>query len=85
MLYSSGLFADLLQFPAFSKIEITKLEADVDQSILKYKTVVKQVSANKDINSYKWEQLIQPIEDAACELDKITNIIAHLPSVQDSP
>ncbi len=85
MLYSSGLFADLLQFPAFSKIEITKLEADVDQSILKYKTVVKQVSANKDINSYKWEQLIQPIEDAACELDKITNIIAHLHSVQDSP
>ncbi len=84
MLYSSGLFAENIIFPAFSQISINKLESDVDKSILNYKSVVNQISNNTDIQ-INWEQLVQPIEDASAELEKIINIISHLNSVKDSP
>lgn len=85
MLYSNGLFAQNLDlaFPAFSKISIAKLEADVDNKITNYQRVINKIADDPNV-VMNWEQLLQPIEDAAAELENVTNIISHLNSVKDS-
>lgn len=84
MLYNSGLVAEQQNFPAFSKISINKLEEDVDKSILNYKTVVNKIVNNKELK-LDWDQLMQPLEDAGANLDRIMNIVSHLHAVKDNP
>ena len=70
--------------PIFSNIIIEQLESQVDHRIATYKDIVNNIANNPNI-VLSWEQLIQPIEDASCNLEQIVNLISHLNSVKDSP
>lgn len=66
----------------FYKLAPEQFDVAVKEAISNYKDVIAAVKSN---NSVSWETFMQPLEEAAEELDRVWRLLDHLNAVDNTP
>ncbi len=71
----------IVKRPAFSKIKIDSIEAELDKQLSACRAVIEKVAK---VDNPEWDSLIQPVAEAHNELNLFWSPVSHLNSVMNS-
>ena len=67
--------------PAFDQIKTTHVEPALDQLLTENRRKIADLITSKD---YRWDTLVQPLEDMAARLEDMWSVVSHLNNVRNT-
>ena len=68
--------------PAFAHVKPTDIEPALDQTLANNRAKLAELITIKD---YRWDTVVQPLEDMAMQLSDVWSIVSHLNNVRNTP